>query len=523
MATYVTYALPMPVVLSPGGTISFSQLLAESFGGTPASWQNVLLGQVSLSFMQGENYDFWNPSARVLSEWTINGGGIDDDTLVPLSRANFGGTVYHAGNQIGGLSVIQVPLGGADDGFINYSVLAIPQNLMSPTAGDGAPTPQDIVDSANRFWNRFGFVDNDFDCHYIAGAVAAAAGAVFTTTGTDNVDNPALNIEYGFWRIAYRGSDLSSNWRTLLEPGDIVRLSPNGGIHTFTVLRGLEGGNLLVYDNGAGGTSIREVSFPNARIGSITVYRLTTDGLFLINGTGYGDRIDGSIFNDRLVGLAGNDTLDGRTGADVLQGGGGNDTYVIGGGDRAIEFAGQGVDLVRTLQSHTLAANIENLTLMGANAVSGTGNALANTITGNSAANALNGGGGNDHISGGNGADTITGGLRIDTLTGGGGADRFVLNSAALANRDVITDFTSRSDKIHLENSAFTALGAAGNLAGAAFYTGAAAHDASDRIIYNGTTGALYYDRDGSGGAAQVQIATLSGHPHIVASDFLIV
>jgi Ca2+-binding RTX toxin-like protein len=41
-------------------------------------------------------------------------------------------------------------------------------------------------------------------------------------------------------------------------------------------------------------------------------------------------------------------------------------------------------------------------------------------------------------------------------------------------------------------------------------------------IIYNAGTGALYYDQDGAGGAAQVQIAFLSTKPTLSAGSFAV-
>ncbi len=65
--------------------------------------------------------------------------------------------------------------------------------------------------------------------------------------------------------------------------------------------------------------------------------------------------------------------------------------------------------------------------------------------------------------------------------------------------------------------------GAKGGLKADAFWTGSAAHDANDRIIYNDDTGYLYYDRDGTGGAQQQAIAKLSKHLEITHKDFFIV
>ncbi|HEY9646574.1 MAG TPA: hypothetical protein V6C88_09405 [Chroococcidiopsis sp.] len=49
---------------------------------------------------------------------------------------------------------------------------------------------------------------------------------------------------------------------------------------------------------------------------------------------------------------------------------------------------------------------------------------------------------------------------------------------------------------------------------------GARAADGSDRFIYNQNTGALFFDADGSGGGAQIQIATLSTNLNLSSGNF---
>lgn len=104
----------------------------------------------------------------------------------------------------------------------------------------------------------------------------------------------------------------------------------------------------------------------------------------------------------------------------------------------------------------TLAANVENLSLSGAAAINGTGNAGNNVILGNTASNLLNGGAGNDSINGGDGIDTINGGAGIDLLTGGALNDIFVFQftQSTAAGPDRINDFVINSDKIDLLSSA---------------------------------------------------------------------
>jgi Ca2+-binding RTX toxin-like protein len=81
---------------------------------------------------------------------------------------------------------------------------------------------------------------------------------------------------------------------------------------------------------------------------------------------------------------------------------------------------------------------------------------------------------------------------------------------------------------LRFDASAFTALGGAGYFAAgdARFYAAAGAtggHDADDRLVYNTSTGQLYYDADGSGGGAAQLVATLQGAPGVAAADIWVI
>ncbi|NOT14399.1 MAG: calcium-binding protein [Methylotenera sp.] len=133
---------------------------------------------------------------------------------------------------------------------------------------------------------------------------------------------------------------------------------------------------------------------------------------------------------------------------------------------------------------------------------------------------------GNDNLTGGTGADKLIGGTGSDTLTGGADADVFIFNTAlnATTNLDVVTDFTAGSDHIYLENAIFGKLLYTGILKAANFYDASIGPtDANDFIGYDSTTGALYYDANGSGAGGAVQFATLSTHPTLTVADIVII
>ncbi len=59
-----------------------------------------------------------------------------------------------------------------------------------------------------------------------------------------------------------------------------------------------------------------------------------------------------------------------------MTGGVGNDTYVVDdSSDTVTENASEGTDSVQSSVTYTLSANLENLSLTGGAAISGTGNA----------------------------------------------------------------------------------------------------------------------------------------------------
>jgi Ca2+-binding RTX toxin-like protein len=177
----------------------------------------------------------------------------------------------------------------------------------------------------------------------------------------------------------------------------------------------------------------------------------------VLTGSGSIDGTGNSLDNS-ITGNSGNNTLDGKAGADTMAGGAGNDIYYVdNSGDVVNESSGQGIDEVRSSVTHTLSANVENLTLMGTASINGTGNGLDNVLVGNSGANVLSGGAGddvihglagNDSLDGGAGNDILVGGTGDDTITFGGGYDLMVFNRGD--GNDVVTDFRSGQDVIQI-------------------------------------------------------------------------
>jgi serralysin len=197
-----------------------------------------------------------------------------------------------------------------------------------------------------------------------------------------------------------------------------------------------------------------------------------------------------------------------------------------GGGTDTYDFSGYTNPVSIDLQpGHWVAINDTNLAdPQRADLLAGTGehwatgniaNALIDPKLPNETASLI------ENAIGGAGADTFIGNVKDNSFTGNGGADVFVFNS--LIGLDTITDFASALDKLAFDHTIFTALGAIiGALPSDDFYSGSAAHDANDYIVYDPSNGKLFYDADGDAAASPVQIALLSVHPGLADSDILI-
>jgi trimeric autotransporter adhesin len=234
-------------------------------------------------------------------------------------------------------------------------------------------------------------------------------------------------IDYGVDGGAFDGLNTASTNGTLGSNG-AIRVSLlgsdllDGGSGADTMTGGF-GNDIYMIDNLAdvvselanGGHDIvrSSVSYtlPNH------VEDLELAGATSIDGTG-------NAAQNTLRGNAAANRLDGGAGADMMVGNGGDDTYIVDDtGDIVYEVAGGGIDTVLSSVSHTLRTEVENLTLTGLAAISGTGNNLANTLIGNGADNTLSGAAGDDILLGERGSDRLFGGDGSDTLWGDAASD----------------------------------------------------------------------------------------------------
>ncbi len=327
-------------------------------------------------------------------------------------------------------------------------------------------------------------------------------------------------------------------------------LSGNAGNNEII---GGAGDDLLLGGGGSdvlvGGAGVDTVSFKGvgtgvtlnlSNVGTQTTGAVTLQVLQVEN-------IIGSDASDTLTGDANNNIIDGGAGRDTLTGGAGRDTFVMTGDfSQVVTVKPKDVSTV-TLQKMVLPT--QDLLVGGTYSISldigsygfyfDDGNRFFPKVTfsGSSADGTL---------------DSIVTSLRADSdyasasanLTISAGTDanagKLVISfnttgsvsatakmSIDTLSTDTVTDFTSGTDQIQLDGSAFLGLSVDANhhLLASQLELGSTASSASTRVLYDSSNGVLRYDRDGSGSSYTAQIfAILSNKPATITSaDFTII
>lgn len=257
----------------------------------------------------------------------------------------------------------------------------------------------------------------------------------------------------------------------------------------------------------------------------------------IIVGSDGNDVLKGLAGNDTLEGGKGNDTLDGALGDDELLGGDGNDLLLPGKGGYDAVDGGQGTDTV-SFANFSSTAGIQ-ITSYSAKNVVGSADAdgdrflrVENFIGTNAndffgfyndttISGFIYGGKGNDIIyapggvmRGDEGADSLFGNVSAAAIT-----DTFWLQLGKGA--DSISNFQLGTDVIRIKGSEF---GIGRLLNSNEFFTHASDANPTGenaQFIFNQDTNRLYFDSDGTGANAAVEIAYISSD--VTISDFEIV
>jgi Domain of unknown function (DUF4214) len=361
--TFVDEFLPIPVVDPAGSIVSLQSILEREFGPNLGGFTGFYLAYYGAAFLQNPfvgNSDcssYWDPTNPSVTSWFINGSDIGASTaahfnqvFVPISQ--IGSVTLHVGDDIASYAYLTVPDSTVSSSpykvNIQFDITTVAPNLESPTAASGAPNPGDIVAAAERYaatYNKPPVPPNDGDCWNIAEDVASAAGTPLPIPSGN--DDPHTNVEGGFWRIVYRGSNPNpvANWQTLVQPGDMVRMVwASGGDHTTTVLAVNSDGSITVFDNsyfdrstGHYTIGIHTANYDTATVASsITIYRLSPDHLYLINGI-QDEVLNGSPYNNEFNAVSGdivncgpgNDIVNILSGNISVNGGAGQDTVAL--------------------------------------------------------------------------------------------------------------------------------------------------------------------------------------------------
>lgn len=356
--------------------------------------------------------------------------------------------------------------------------------------------------------------------NYLSGAPSASdggnakyvwiGGSDIATEGTFKwVDNSNVSAGFANWGSGFITEPDDFEGQDALAMGLEPWPAGGGGIGTAGKWNDIDENNLMYFVVEYNSTEvIPQESSVTTTLSAETV-ALKLIGTQKINGTGnaLNNTITGNVAANVLSGLAGNDTLDGGLGNDTIIGGAGDDRIYGGAGNDVISTT-SGLDWVYGGEDNDKLTGSKDADHLE-------GDSGNDTVTGGNGDDALWGSQGNDLISGGSGVDYIWGGAGNDTLSGGSGRDRFHFGQdggVSVSNMDMITDF--RNDEIYLYSDVFI---------NQTFISVKLLSDATlgEGLIYEKSTGILYYDADGAGtGDSAIAVVKLIGKPTLSVANF---
>ncbi len=287
--------------------------------------------------------------------------------------------------------------------------------------------PADLTGTVEEFRFANGTVWSHIDL------VATGLPAVVGTEGADKMQAGSAAT-----RLQGLGGDdqlIGGAGNDILE-GGAGRDTLNGGAGADMMVGGLDDDTYVVDSVGdfvaerpSEGLDLIQSSITATLPDNVENLTLMSTGSISGTGTAFDNVLIGNGAGNSLWGGAGNDTINGGAGIDTMYGETGDDILVV---DNASDTAigGPGTDTVQSSINYTLSDwnEVEQLTLIGTNAISGTGNVFDNVLTGNSGNNVLYGKAGNDTLVGGSGSDKLYGGFGDDIYVYDG-ADSIFENS----------------------------------------------------------------------------------------------
>ena len=206
-------------------------------------------------------------------------------------------------------------------------------------------------------------------------------------------------------------------------------------------------------------------------------------------------------------------------GQDTVDGGRGSDTISYQDRNLAINVSLDGRNRVDVKVNGLVEDKIKNVENVS-------GGSAADILKGDSHGNTFKGYNGADKLKGFGGNDKLEGGFGVDKLWGGSGNDKFVFASP-VDTADHIKDFSHADDTIVLDNLYFTAFAQTGGIGSKLFHANASGHDAhtaKQHLIYDKADHSLWYDADGNGAGAAVEVAIFDNKiKNLDYHDFLIV